>query len=401
MKILFELLDKLRKQFKTIFVAEESDPTLVRKKQVRLGIAVGILFVLVCCFIFTTGVSLENKIAEKKEVSENRSKIEISELAKGVENESKWVNEAGKEVEGIKQKQIENEDAQGKFKEYVKQKMVSREELGEYLKKLESELEGKYRHLFEEEIGKLKGGAENKTLENVIEAKSFFRKKKIKKVGEYIPAGSYAEAKMISGVDAGVGMSAEADPRHVLLRITGELTSAGYGAEYIKSNKLIGCLLQCQATGDISSEKAYLKAVIMTCARDKGTVVEVPVKGYVSSKGKVGIRGEVVSREGDMVLSSFLSGLTSGFGSGVAQYSQPQATLFGGLPVTGEDTAKKIGMRGLGAGLSSSGDRLSDYFIKRAEQYQPVISINEGTEVHVVFQEGFSLKEGEDEKDGK
>ncbi|KJW76377.1 conjugal transfer protein TraB, partial [Enterobacter hormaechei subsp. steigerwaltii] len=47
---------------------------------------------------------------------------------------------------------------------------------------------------------------------------------------------------------------------------------------------------------------------------------------------------------------------------------------------------------------------LSEYYIKRAEQYHPVIPIGAGNEVTVVFQDGFQLKTIEEldaEKNGK
>ncbi len=52
-----------------------------------------------------------------------------------------------------------------------------------------------------------------------------------------------------------------------------------------------------------------------------------------------------------------------------------------------EDIVKK----GVGQGISSASDRLSNYLITRAEQYQPVVSIPSGIEVEVVFVEGFHL----------
>jgi conjugal transfer pilus assembly protein TraB len=156
--------------------------------------------------------------------------------------------------------------------------------------------------------------------------------------------------------------------------------------------------MSARAVGDISSEKVYLDGVLMTCAKDKNTFMEIPVKAYITSMAKSGIRGEVISRDGDLVLRSFLAGIASGFGSSVNSLSQPQAALSsGGFAVTDKQKAKDIMQGSLGSGLSQSGDRLSDYFIKRAEQYQPVISVNEGVEVYVVFQEGFSFKEEEDD----
>ena len=49
-------------------------------------------------------------------------------------------------------------------------------------------------------------------------------------LGAYLPAGSYAPAIVISGVDASVGVSSQAEPKPVLFRITGPATTAGYSS---------------------------------------------------------------------------------------------------------------------------------------------------------------------------
>ncbi|VFS91853.1 conjugal transfer pilus assembly protein TraB [Raoultella planticola] len=58
----------------------------------------------------------------------------------------------------------------------------------------------------------------------------------------------------------------------------------------------------------------------------------------------------------------------------------------------------------MAAGASKAAQTLSEYYIKRAEQYHPVIPIGAGNEVTVVFQDGFQLKtieELEAEKNGQ
>ena len=47
-----------------------------------------------------------------------------------------------------------------------------------------------------------------------------------------------------------------------------------------------------------------------------------------------------------------------------------------------------IGRAGIGAGAGTAGEQISDYLIRRAEQYQPVIQLAAGTPVTVVFLEG-------------
>ena len=47
-----------------------------------------------------------------------------------------------------------------------------------------------------------------------------------------------------------------------------------------------------------------------------------------------------------------------------------------------------IGRAGLGSGASSAGQKVADYMIRRAEQYQPVVQLQAGTKVTLVFLEG-------------
>lgn len=54
--------------------------------------------------------------------------------------------------------------------------------------------------------------------------------------------------------------------------------------------------------------------------------------------------------------------------------------------------AGDVASAGLGGGASQAAKTLSDYYIKRAEQYHPIIPIGAGNEVTVVFQDGFQLE---------
>jgi conjugal transfer pilus assembly protein TraB len=363
--------------------------------------------VLACYFVQNSGdavKSYKSSSGSKKDLKiPDKTVPGIEGLTNGVNNEILWAEQEGKEVESVKQKQFEQEQMQKSINERLEQNKISKEELENIIGKLQAEMEEKNNKRLEEELSKLRANYEEqkKTIDNNLESRSFFKKKKIRKVGEYIPANSYAQGKLLLGVDAGVGMSAEANPRQVLLRITGDAISAGFGSEYLKTNKLIGCQMSARAVGDISSEKVYLDGVLMTCAKDSNSFMEIPVKAYITSMAKSGIRGEVISRDGDLVLKSFLSGLAGGFGSSVNTLSQPQSIVSSsGFAVTDQQKVKNIVQGSVGSGLSTGGDKLSEYFIKRAEQYQPVISVNEGVEVYVVFQEGFSFKE-EDSDDKK
>ena len=215
-----------------------------------------------------------------------------------------------------------------------------------------------------------------------------------KPLSTWLPAGSHAEAVVLAGVDASAGISSQGDPRPVLLRLTGPAWTAAPPASEdaaALSVDLAGCTVTGAAHGDLSSEKIYARLRTLTCAGpEPGTVVETRVAGFVANAGKAGVRGPVVSREGALVEKAFLAGLVSGVGQGVSQAFQPQAVASGAAALANTGLAD-IGRAGIGAGAASAGQKVADYLIRRAEQYQPVIQLRAGTRVTVVFIEGARL----------
>ena len=95
-----------------------------------------------------------------------------------------------------------------------------------------------------------------------------------------------------------------------------------------------------------------------------------------------------MSREGALVEKAFLAGVVSGLGQGVSQAFQPQAVATGTGAAVANTGLGDIGRAGLGAGASSAGQKVADYMIRRAEQYQPVVQLQAGTKVTLVFLEG-------------
>ncbi len=216
-----------------------------------------------------------------------------------------------------------------------------------------------------------------------------------KPVGAWLPAGAHASAIVLAGVDASAGISSQGDPRPVLMRITGPAWTAAEDGVALAVD-VDGCTVTGAAHGDLSSEKVYVRLRTMTCAvpghgtgQRPGAVVETDVAGFVAGSGKTGVRGPVVSREGALVEKAFLAGVVSGVGQGAAQAFQPQAVATGaGGAAVANTGLGDIGRAGLGAGASSAGQKVADYMIRRAEQYQPVIQLQAGTKVTLVFLEG-------------
>ncbi|ECV2306907.1 conjugal transfer protein TraB [Salmonella enterica] len=198
----------------------------------------------------------------------------------------------------------------------------------------------------------------------------------------YIPSGSFAKSMLIEGADANASVTGNESTVPMQLRITGliELPNS-------KTYDATGCFVGLEAWGDVSSERAIVRTRNISCLKN-GKTIDQPIKGHVSFRGKNGIKGEVVMRNGKILGWAWGAGFVDGIGQGMERASQPAV----GLGATAAYGAGDVFKMGIGGGASKAAQTLSDYYIKRAEQYHPVIPIGAGNEVTVVFQDGFQLK---------
>ena len=207
----------------------------------------------------------------------------------------------------------------------------------------------------------------------------------------YIPSGSFAQATVIEGADTNASVTGESSPSPMQFRLTGKITLPNDG-EYDAT----GCFVTAAAYGDISSERALLRTDRLSC-RINGHIIDQPFKGHVSFMGKNGIRAEPVIRNGKIVGYAFAGGAVDAMGSAMSNVGATTVGIGAANTVSGSDVARA----GIGGGTSQAGKTLSDYFIKRAEQYHPVIPVGAGVSVSVVFQEGFQLEYADVKKEKK
>lgn len=209
----------------------------------------------------------------------------------------------------------------------------------------------------------------------------------LKTVETAIPAGAFAKTILLSGLDASSAMNASSDPRPMLLRII------DYGTLPRKfQSDLKDCHCTASAFGDLSSERVYARLEKLACVTQlTGEIIETQVAGYIAGPdGKAGIRGLVASKDGQFLSRSLMGGVFSGL-SNVANpgnrrgMTNPFGPGGAGVPPIslGENFTS-----GMAQGATSALDRLSQYYIDRAEQLQPVIQVAAGQVVDIVFTEG-------------
>ena len=212
----------------------------------------------------------------------------------------------------------------------------------------------------------------------------------LKSVDNMVPAGAFVRAVLLGGVDASASIQASSDPRPALLR----LTNSGTLPRKFRSD-LKGCHALAACYGDISSERVYMRLEKMTCTERKtGEIVEVKVQGYVAGEdGRTGVRGTVVDRAGESMRNVLMGGFLGGIGEFLSQSKNAAVTF---SPMSGLAQTNPMGMgemikHGAGKGLNNALDKYADFYIKRAEQLQPVIQVAAGRQVDIVFTEGVSI----------
>ena len=207
--------------------------------------------------------------------------------------------------------------------------------------------------------------------------------KNLETVDNTIPAGSFAQGVLLSGVDASTSTSASANPEPVLI----ELTDSGDLSRYFTST-VKGCRVTASSYGVLSKERVMMRLEKLSCIEvETGEVMTTEVDGYVSGEdGKLGLRGTVVDRAGDHVRAAMVGGFLSSFGNFLAASSNPvtfasQTGLAQITPLSGQELLKSGGAKGASGAL----DKYTEFYIKRAEQLEPVIQIGAGRIVQVVF----------------
>lgn len=204
-------------------------------------------------------------------------------------------------------------------------------------------------------------------------------------VRDFLPAGAFAKAVMLSGLDAPTGGLAKTNPQPVLMRLLDHGTLPNRFRSRVRE-----CFVTAAGFGDLASERAYLRLEKLSCVLRDGTALEVALKGFVAGEdGKAGLRGRVVSKQGQLIARALVAGVASGIGNGVAQsFTSLSTSALGNVQ---NIDPGNIAQFGVANGFSSALDRIAQWYLERANEVYPVLEVDAGRVVEVVLNEGLEL----------
>lgn len=194
-----------------------------------------------------------------------------------------------------------------------------------------------------------------------------------------IPAGAFVKGVLLSGLDAPTAGKAQTSPHPVLIRIVDKAILPNLWKADIKDCFVIG-----SGYGDLSAERAYIRLETLSCVRKDGTAITKVVKGYVAGEdGKVGLAGRVVTKQGQILARTLLAGFVEGIAKA---FSTSQTTVSvspqGAVSTIQPGATTQVA---IASGFSKAAEKLAEFYMKLANEMYPVVEINAGRNVDLVF----------------
>jgi len=205
----------------------------------------------------------------------------------------------------------------------------------------------------------------------------------------WLPSGSFMKAVLLSGIDAPTAGGAQAEPYPVLMGITDISVLPNRFRMNLRECFVIGA-----GYGNISDERAYIRAETLSCVRTDGKVIDVPLKGHVIGEdGKLGMRGRLVSKQGQQIAMAIFAGTLAGLGDALRPEQAVTIRLAPGAdggaihPEFG-DVMEGAALGGVGRAL----DRVAEHYLKMAERLFPIIEVDAGRHVEIIVLKGQELR---------
>lgn len=203
----------------------------------------------------------------------------------------------------------------------------------------------------------------------------------------YLPAGTFFEAVLLNGMDAPTNPVAIKNPVPALARIKTDATLPNLFKHDVKE-----CFVLMAGYGSLASERAVIRLESLSCTAEDGKVLEAKLDGYiVGEDGRVGMRGRLVSKQGQLIAQSLTAGIFAGFGTAITPTATPGLNLNGGtsyaLPSVGS-----IATTAVGKGFSDSATTVSKFYLEMASQMTPIVEIDAGRKITLILTKGIEVK---------
>ncbi|MBT0597953.1 conjugal transfer protein TraB [Klebsiella quasipneumoniae] len=206
---------------------------------------------------------------------------------------------------------------------------------------------------------------------------------------QYLPATSQLYAVLVTGVEAPTSLSSQEEPLGVTFRVKRDV--------FLPNNyrmDLRDCNLLGTARGDMASERVYIRTTSLSCVNSKGKSFDIKLEAYAVSEidGKAGIKGTLISRNGNAIMGSALAGGLSALAQGLSPSKVSQLNIDPNSQA--QFQGPNIGALGAvsASGMVSGGlNKLTDWYTHIIDQQWPVVELFPGINATFVVLNGASI----------
>ena len=200
----------------------------------------------------------------------------------------------------------------------------------------------------------------------------------------YVWAGTFVEGVLLTGIIGDAGINGSKNMGTAMIR----LTSNGIMPNEQRS-RLEGCFVLVSTFGDLSGSSVVLHLETISCA---GKSINFEQKAYGSVfdlDAMQDLRGTSILKTKPLLSYTAAAGALAGIGDGLKNYGVAQTVNPGAGTVTMYGTGQAIAQSAAGGALSNPANRISDYVMRIADIYHPLVVARAGRRVSVLFTKGF------------
>jgi conjugal transfer pilus assembly protein TraB len=205
----------------------------------------------------------------------------------------------------------------------------------------------------------------------------------------YLPPGTILTGVTLNGINVGTGPQAQSNPQIVEIRIKKPaIMPNGFRVN------LNNCMIIATGFGSLPAQRVYLRPTTMSCVGPGGAAIESAIKGYVvGDDGISGMRGVVVSHQGELLEKGFFAGMLSGLGSAFQPQTVSSLAINPGSTTQYQyPSPSSVVGNSIGSGVNNAAGMIAKFYIDQAQQLQPTLQVNPGVSVDIILEQGARVR---------
>lgn len=189
---------------------------------------------------------------------------------------------------------------------------------------------------------------------------------------------------MLSGAKGDAGINGSKNMGTALIRLDSDGVMPNN-----RHSRLSGCLAIVSTYGDLSDDAVVMHLETLSCAKPNLSFEQKVYGSVYDLDAMEDLRGTSILKTKPLLEYSAAAGILAGFGDGLKNLNTAQTINPGAGTITTYGQATTLAQSAAGGAVSNPANKISDYIMKIADIYHPLVVARAGRRVSVMFTKGF------------